>query len=236
MQSNADEARAVLAVWTDAAEATDADFNEWYNREHVNERADVPGFLSGRRYRALTGRPRYMALYDTIGADVLSSPTYRAALDNPSEWTQRVMPGFRNLTRAVLDIRARVGVGYGAVAASFRPPPGKKPSDAMAEWLAGTALPEILERPGVTGASFLTAGSPAPATNSTEGRLRPGADESVEWAVIVEGTEPDMVRAACNAILPRGAFANRGAPRVKRGQYRLLYGNDSLRKDYRGPA
>jgi len=233
VQSNADQARAVLTVWTDAAATADADFNEWYNREHVNERSDVPGFLSGRRYRAISGRPRYMALYDTTGADVLSSPAYRAALDNPSDWTQRIMPGFQNLTRAVLDIRARTGRGYGAVAASFRPPPGEAVPDALADWLVSTALPALLERPGVTGASFLVATAHSAATDSTEGKLRPGRDETVEWAVIVEGTEPDLVRTACNEVLPRAAFANRNARKVHRGLYRLLYGNDSLRKDYR---
>ena len=67
------DAGAVLAIWTDAAADSEAEFNEWYNRQHVNERCDVPGFLSGRRYRALSGRPRYLALYDTTGSDVLSN-------------------------------------------------------------------------------------------------------------------------------------------------------------------
>ena len=103
------DAKAVLTVWTDAKTNAEADFNEWYNRQHVNERCDVPGFLSGRRYRAISGRPRYMALYDTVGSDILSSAPYRKALNNPTDWTHKVMPGFKGLVRAILDVEFRIG-------------------------------------------------------------------------------------------------------------------------------
>jgi hypothetical protein len=223
---------AVLAVWTDAKADADADFNEWYNRQHVNERCDVPGFLSGRRYRAISGGPRYMALYDTTGADVLSSAPYREALDNPTPWTRRIMPGFRNMTRAVLDIEARIGRGYGSVAASFRPRPGVAAPAPLADWLMSNAMPSILEQPGMTGAQLLVSGQPRTASESAEGRLRSEADSTVEWAFFVEGTEPALVRAACRAILPQEALRQNGAGTVYRGLYRLLYGNDSLRKEH----
>ena len=55
----------VLAVWTDARAENDAAFNDWYNRAHLPERTGHPGFLNGRRYKAISGSPRYLALYDT---------------------------------------------------------------------------------------------------------------------------------------------------------------------------
>ena len=226
------KANAVLAVWTDAKVEAEANFNEWYNRQHLNERSDVPGFLSGRRYRAISGRPRYMALYDTTGADILSSAAYRGALDNPTSWTQRIMPSFYNMTRSVLDIQARVGRGYGSIAASFRPRPGKAATPALEQWLKETALPLVLEQPGITGAQFLKSNQPSSASGSTEGSLRTEPDASIEWAVFVEGTEPALVRTACQSILPRDCFQEHGAGTVYRGLYRLLYGNDALRKDF----
>ena len=225
------DAGAVLTVWTDAKAEGEADFNEWYNRQHVNERTDIAGFLSGRRYSAISGRPRYMALYDTVNSDVLSSAVYRKVLDKPTEWTQRVMPAFHGLTRAVLDIDARIGRGYGATVASFRPKPGAAASAALVDWLTKDAMPTILEQPGIVGAQLLRSAQNSSANESTEGKLRDEADSTVEWAFFVEGGEPAQVRAACNAILPREAFRTRGAGTVYRGLYRLLYGKESLRKE-----
>ncbi len=41
-------------------------FNEWYNREHVHDVLKVPGCLSARRYKDLTGKEEYpyMAVYE----------------------------------------------------------------------------------------------------------------------------------------------------------------------------
>lgn len=225
------DAGAVLAVWTDAKADAEADFNEWYIRQHVNERCDVPGFLSGRRYRAISGRPRYMALYDTISSDVLSSAAYRKALDNPTEWTQRVMPAFQGLTRAVLDIEARIGRGYGATVASFRPRPGTVASAALTDWLTQDAMPALLKQPGIVGAQLLRSAQNRTANDSTEGQLRAEADSTVEWAFFVEGAEPAQVRDSCRTVLPPEAFRERGTGTVYRGLYRLHYGNDSLRKE-----
>ena len=40
----------MLATWADFDPAGEADFNEWYNTEHLLERAMVPGFYNARRY------------------------------------------------------------------------------------------------------------------------------------------------------------------------------------------
>jgi hypothetical protein len=43
----------LFAVWTDIAPEVEAEFNEWYDTEHVPQLlGEVPGFLSGRRYQA----------------------------------------------------------------------------------------------------------------------------------------------------------------------------------------
>lgn len=46
---------AILIVWTDIPAEIEADFNEWYNREHLPDRVlRMPGFLRGRRYVCIT--------------------------------------------------------------------------------------------------------------------------------------------------------------------------------------
>jgi antibiotic biosynthesis monooxygenase (ABM) superfamily enzyme len=53
-------------VHTSIDPARDAEFNEWYNTEHVHDVLRAPGAVSARRYRKLTGdSPHdYLAMYE----------------------------------------------------------------------------------------------------------------------------------------------------------------------------
>jgi len=67
------------------------DFNRWYDDEHVPERMAIPGFLTGRRYRAIEGGPKYLAIYEMESPEVLDSPAYKyASGQGRSEWTAQV--------------------------------------------------------------------------------------------------------------------------------------------------
>ena len=94
--------KALLLVMMDIDPEHEEDFNRWYEEEHVPERLSVPGFISGRRFRAVEGAPRYLALYELENADVVKSPEYLEKLKaTPSEWTLRMRPRFRNMVRNV---------------------------------------------------------------------------------------------------------------------------------------
>ncbi|MBI3043094.1 MAG: hypothetical protein HYY78_09745 [Betaproteobacteria bacterium] len=70
--------RALLLVWTDVPADMEAEFNDWYDREHMRERVEVPGFIRGRRFAAVSGAPRYLALYEAQSAAVMMSDAYLA--------------------------------------------------------------------------------------------------------------------------------------------------------------
>jgi len=89
-------ANGLLAVWTDVAPEAEREFNEWYDSEHIPQLLGVPGFLSGRRYQAVEGEPKYLALYDLTDADVLKSDAFRQVRELPTEWTKKMRPLFRN--------------------------------------------------------------------------------------------------------------------------------------------
>jgi hypothetical protein len=91
--------KGLLAVWMDIPAAVEEDFNRWYNEEHLAERAGIPGFLNARRYRSLQGTPAYMALYDTVDAQVLQSDAYLKISNHPTPLTQRLRPHFQNFVR-----------------------------------------------------------------------------------------------------------------------------------------
>jgi hypothetical protein len=67
----------LLMVGTDVPADKEAEFNRWYNEEHLAERLSVPGFLNVARYEALKGEPKHLAYYELESVEVLESDTYK---------------------------------------------------------------------------------------------------------------------------------------------------------------
>src|SRR5204862_5040371 len=84
--------------------AHEAEFNRWYDREHLEERVAIPGFLEARRYVAHQGQPKYLSLYSTDAFEVLDSPAYRAALAAQTDWSKTNIARFKNMIRGVARI------------------------------------------------------------------------------------------------------------------------------------
>jgi hypothetical protein len=82
----------LLMVWADVPAAQEAEFNRWYNEEHLAERLAVPGFLSGARYEAVKGGPKHLAVYELESPAVMESPAYKTVQANPTPWTERSGP------------------------------------------------------------------------------------------------------------------------------------------------
>lgn len=86
----------LLVVWTDVAPEAEAEFNEWYNKEHVPQIVGIPGVLSGRRYQATEGKPKYIAIYEMADEKVWSGKAFMEVRENPTQWSKKMLPLFRN--------------------------------------------------------------------------------------------------------------------------------------------
>ena len=76
----------------------EADFNKWYDEEHIPALAAVPGTLVARRYKATDKTSlRYVALYHLVSPDVTKTAAWAKAVDTP--WSARVIPNFRDRIR-----------------------------------------------------------------------------------------------------------------------------------------
>ena len=97
--------KGMLIVFSEVKARDERDFNEWYNREHIDERVNLPGFHRARRYVAVRGSPKYLAIYecDTVGD--LATPGYLALLANQTPWTQAVMARFTQFNRMTLRVK-----------------------------------------------------------------------------------------------------------------------------------
>lgn len=84
----------LLMLWTDVDPEYEAEFNRWYNEEHIQRLLAVPGFLSAGRYVALKGGPKYLAMYELEEANVLRTSAFLDAVRyKPSPWRAKASGG-----------------------------------------------------------------------------------------------------------------------------------------------
>ncbi|MGK0172914.1 MAG: hypothetical protein ACI9W2_004658 [Gammaproteobacteria bacterium] len=97
-----EQAPGLLLVMMEIAPEHEEDFNRWYDEEHVPERMSIPGFVRARRFRALEGTPKYLALYELENVDALDTDLYRHWTGaGQTEWTKRVLGTVSGFVRNV---------------------------------------------------------------------------------------------------------------------------------------
>ncbi|WP_332826489.1 hypothetical protein [Ramlibacter sp.] len=121
-----DKSRGLLCIWTDIDPAHEADFNRWYDREHMQERVAIPGFQSARRFAAVGDCPRpYLALYYTDTLGVFRSEPYARAFANQTPWSLQNFKRMRGTQRRVGELTLETGEGEGGALALFVVPQAK---------------------------------------------------------------------------------------------------------------
>ncbi|CAE6881278.1 MULTISPECIES: DUF4286 family protein [Paraburkholderia] len=104
----------MLFVASDIGADDEADFNAWYDREHIEQRVRMDGVISAARYYAVEGKPRYLSLYWAESLAVFASPAYADAFRNQTPWSVRTLPKMLSPTRRIGEVSASVGQGSGA--------------------------------------------------------------------------------------------------------------------------
>jgi hypothetical protein len=209
--------KGMLLTSMDIDPSDEADFNRWYDREHLEERVAIPGFLEARRYVAHEGRPKYLCLYSTATFDVLDSPAYRAALANPTDWSTRTMARFRNMIRAVARITISRGRGRGAALGIVRLRPAAGGEDSLRAALREKLDPGISER--IISMHLI---------ESDPGLSRPITDDpsvsnsgAGDWFALIDGTDVNAVSKFLAARL--GDSAAIKSAMISSGVYNLMW-------------
>src|SRR3954454_6941246 len=183
--------KAMLLTSMDIDPAHEADFNRWYDREHLVERVAIEGFVEARRYVAHQGHPKFLCLYSTATFEVLDSPAYRAALMNPTEWSKTNLARFQNMIRAVARITISRGQGRGAALGIVRLRPSAERKDDFR-----AILTDQLDPGGLDGilSMHLIEGDPelSRPINDLASTVSPGAGD---WYVLIDGTHVNAVSA-----------------------------------------
>ena len=212
--------KGMLLTSMDIDPSDEAEFNRWYDREHLLERVAIDGFLEARRYIAHQGSPKYLCLYSTATFEVLDSPTYRTVLMNPTDWSKTNLARFKNMIRAIARITVSRGQGRGAALGIVRLRPRAGDKDKLRTALRDRLDPEKLD--GII-SMHLIESDPALSRPITDDP--PVSDPgSGDWFVLIDATDVRAVSAAIDVPAPM-------AETISTGIYKLMW--DLAKSDIR---
>jgi hypothetical protein len=208
--------KGMLLTSMDIDAADEAEFNRWYDREHLEERVAIDGFLEARRYVAHEGKPKYLSLYSTATFEVLDSPAYRTALANQTAWSKANIGRFKNMIRAVARITISRGTGRGAALGIIR----LRPASGSAEKLRA-ALHDQLDPAKLDGiiSMHLIESDPALSKPITDDPSAPNPGAG-DWFLLIDATHVNAVPAAAARISENASFKSL---MISSGVYRLMW-------------
>ena len=178
----------ILGVWNDRAGNDEAEYEAWYQEEHVPQRLAFAGFRQARRYIAVFADRRYFTWYSLDDVAVLQAPDYLACLAEPTPRTQAVMPSFRGMIRAELTVSASLGCGVGGMAVCLRLDTGSNDPEKVIKWTA---------QKGVVSAQSWTSPQGSTPLMSSETRFRGAPDGTASSVLLIECLhEQDALRIA----------------------------------------
>lgn len=217
-----DVGRGVMAVCNDLEPGREAEFEAWYERQHVPERLRVPGFRDARRYASSEqASPRYCAFYRLDSVDVLRSAAYLERLAHPTRWTRRTMPWFRAMGRSPCVVTLDRGAGVGGAMSWLASDAGQAglpvPRGAIAQAFERCARDAASVRLQLWERDPATAGLVNP-----EQSLRAAPDAVADWIVCIEATSEVGARGHAQTIVDLLLAHDAGTSVVRAPTYSLL--------------
>jgi hypothetical protein len=173
--------QAAVAMWWDIAPAQRGEFEHWHSVEHFPERLSIPGFRRGTRWASAEGGDGYFVMYELETYETLTSQHYLARLNNPTPWSQKMMPHHLNMVRSQCRVVESFGTGPSGFALTLRFPDKKSAPD----------LRTLSTQRGIAGVHLLHTQTPQ-AAQTTEQRIR-GGDAVADWIVLVTGYDRDAL-------------------------------------------
>lgn len=176
-------AQGFLAIWCEIGPEDLKDYRNWLTREHIADRIFSPGFLGVRLFSSIANERAHFFLYVTESPAVMSSPSYVHILNNPSPWTQRIMPKFGPFDRAAGERLLKLGVGFGSHVLVSRV---RADASAAALDRARGALAGFLELDDVVSVRLLETDRSTTSIASQEKTMRRGVEGDFDYLLVVE--------------------------------------------------
>jgi antibiotic biosynthesis monooxygenase (ABM) superfamily enzyme len=94
----------IMVVMMEVEPEHEAEFNRWYDEEHLAERLEIPGYISARRFKLEEGSGgvlKYLCIWELEDIRPLQSDDMKAQRLRPSELRDRVYTYITQRARGV---------------------------------------------------------------------------------------------------------------------------------------
>lgn len=137
-------------MWVDLdPELTDV-ADRWYENEHLPERVETAGYLGARRFRAVSGTPEFLSLFEAATPPALASDGYRRVTQTISPLSQRIRGGFRRCIRSTYVVHSSFGQASGGTLLCLRLGiPDPQQQRRFADWASADFADWARSRPAV---------------------------------------------------------------------------------------
>jgi hypothetical protein len=186
----------LFVAWYDTDPLFQPELDRWHSKEHMLERVVLPGFRTGQRYTSLDEQWRYCVLYRADDVRTFVSEPYLQVLNNPTEWTRKMMPGIRNLNRSLCSIIRDAGAGFGNVLHTIQFSPSPTAQSDFLNWIDDAAIPAVLAEPGAVRLTLAVADRAISQTKTKEQTLRAQPDVVSDWVLLVESYAESTINQA----------------------------------------
>jgi len=196
---------ALIAIWNGITEGGRAEFYAWHLTEHMPERVAIPGFLRGRRYRAIdpATQPEFFTLYEVESFEVTTSNDYLGRLNAPTPWTKRATAAFRDTSRGVARVLTSAGPGSGAVLATVRFSVLNE-QDKPTRLALGNLMHDIVRLPRITGAHLAASDAEVSGLKTAESKGRSDLQSPPNWFALIEACTPGSLEEPIRQIVESG--------------------------------
>jgi hypothetical protein len=155
-----------------------------------------PGISSGTSLRAVASTPEYFNLYEADSPEVLGGQDYLNRLNAPTEWTRRVVPSFRNVSRSICRVVYTNGVGQGGFMLTQRFDVGEHDRPKVVKALRQRLLPPLCDNKGIAGVHLCLADESISKVETAEKKARADTTQVPTWIILIEGNSSADVGAA----------------------------------------
>ncbi len=183
---------AVLVNWGGIVEDKEIEYNEWHSKEHMPERMSLPGFLRGFRAVGIPGTDlnhKYFMMYEAERKEVFTSKKYLQRLNNPTEWTKKILSNYLSPSRTICSVISSKSIGLGGYISTIRFLSKNIPNNHNIDNLKSFA-PKMLKLNGITGMHIILGDQSYGQMNTEEKKYRSSQglnDQIVSQVVLIEG-------------------------------------------------
>ena len=213
-----------LAIWCEIGAEDLSDYRAWITKEHIADRTFLPGWNGARFCVDVTNELAHFFLYATENKDVFSAQPYLNVLNNPSPWTNRIMPKFGPFDRALGEQLFKLGNGFGSYMMVSR----IKDESSIDLADVKSKFAKFMDTPDIVSVRLMKLDRSATDIKSQEKTMRKGAEGDFHYLLVIEAISEKGGTNAQNHVAQILKDAFPSAEKTDSSVRKVLYGETAF--------